>query len=365
MSKRKTHEEYVKELAIKNPNIEVIGQYIDAKTKIKHYCKKHNIFWETNPSNVLNGHGCRMCGNNMIKTQEQYVNEVANINPNIEVIGKYINARTKIEHRCKVDGYVWNTQPYVILRGDGCPKCAGNAKRTQKEYIDEVFAVNPNIEILEKYINSNTPILHKCKIDGYEWSIAPINVLLGRGCPACKNKKLSDMFSKSHEQYVLEASVVNPDLAVVGTYVNAKTPILHRCKKDGYTWKITPSNVLSGQKCPVCQESLGERKIRQLLESNNILYIYQKIFEDCVDKKELPFDFYLPQYNLCIEYDGQQHFEPVDFAGNGEEWAEKKLSLTQHHDQIKNQYCQANNIKLLRIPYFKNIEEELNKFLFI
>lgn len=362
---RKTHESYVAEVSAVNPNIIVVGRYQNAHTPIKHYCIEHDIIWDALPTNILRGHGCCICGNNTKKTQEQYVNEVANINPLIEVIGTYINARTPVLHRCKVDGHIWPAVPYVILRGDGCPKCAGNAKRTTEEYINELARINLNIEVLEEYINSTTPILHRCKIDNHIWPLAPYNALLGRGCPVCKSVKLSNIFVKTHEQYVQELKEANPDLEVLEQYINARTPILHRCTKDGYTWKIAPSNVLIGQGCPQCQESYGERIVRQWLQRNSIVYVYQHTFNDCKDQKLLPFDFYLPKYNICIEYDGQQHFEPVDFAGKGEEWALQQLLKTQKHDTIKTQYCKDNNIFLLRIPYNKNVEEELENFLFI
>lgn len=362
MSKKKTHEEYVAELAEKNPMVEAIEQYIDAKTSIFHLCKIHDVQWKTSPTNVLAGHGCFMCGNNVKKTHEQYVAEVAVVNPLIEVVGAYVNARTKIVHRCKIDGYIWYAAPYVVLRGDKCPKCMGNAKKTTKEYIDELSVVNPGIEVVGDYINATTPIAHRCKIDDHIWNVAPGNALNGNGCPLCKAQKLSKLFSKTHEQYVSEVAIINPDIEVLEQYVNSHVPILHRCKKDGYEWKIAPSNVLTGQGCPQCQESIGERKIRQWLQNNKIEYIYQNPFNDCKDKKELPFDFYLPAYNICIEFDGRQHFEPIDFAGKGEEWAKEQLEKTKRHDEIKNQYCATKNIRLLRIPYFKNIEEELNKF---
>ena len=77
----------------------------------------------------------------------------------------------------------------------------------------------------------------------------------------------------------------------------------------------------------------------------------------------LKFDLYLPEYNLCIEYDGEQHFEPVRFAGCSIENATQAFENTKINDQIKNEYCKNNNISLLRIPYwdFKNIEEILEK----
>ena len=93
------------------------------------------------------------------------------------------------------------------------------------------------------------------------------------------------------------------------------------------------------------------------MQSRKIKYIFQKTFDDCADKSLLPFDFYLPEYHICIEYDGGQHFVPIGLFGG-----EDKFKKQQFHDNIKTQYCKDNNIRLLRIPYFKNIEEELEKF---
>ena len=74
----------------------------------------------------------------------------------------------------------------------------------------------------------------------------------------------------------------------------------------------------------------------------------------------MPFDFYLPAYNLCIEFDGEQHFKSIKHFGG-----EKRLSIQKIKDNIKTEYCKNNNIKLLRIPYydFNNIEKILEKIL--
>lgn len=96
------------------------------------------------------------------------------------------------------------------------------------------------------------------------------------------------------------------------------------------------------------------------LDSHGVKYMQQKAFDDCCDIKPLPFDFYLPEYNCCIEYDGEQHYRAVDYFG-GEDGFKKTVA----HDNIKNDYCKNNDIKLLRIPYYANVEEELNNFLFI
>ncbi len=429
----KTHQEYVKELRDINHNIEVIGEYVGADTLIMHHCKIHDVFWNVRPQNLLNGQGCILCGREKTieaqrKTHTQYVQEVNNINPNIEVIGTYINTRTSILHKCLVDGCEWNVMPSSILNGNGCPKCANNIKKTHEQYINELIDINPNVEPLEEYINFNTPILHKCKLHYIKWRISPAGTLKGNGCPKCwrerqgmsamkTNQQYIEELSKinpnivsleeyngsttpilhrclldeyewhttpqstlqgsscpkcagnikrTHEQYTEDVIAVNPDIEVIGIYVNSKTPIEHRCKVHNCIYTTTPENVLLGHgTCPYCKETLGERNVRQWLEQNNIEYVYQHKFDDCKDTYVLPFDFFLPNFNKLIEYDGKQHFEPVDFANKGIEWAKEKFELTKHHDNIKNEYCKNNGISLLRIPYYKNIKEELNNFLFI
>ena len=112
------------------------------------------------------------------------------------------------------------------------------------------------------------------------------------------------------------------------------------------------------QGCPICNDSKGEKEISMLLDKKNIIHIRQNKFEDCKNTQCLPFDFYLPEYDMCIEYDGRQHFEPVyDFGGLDQ------FEKTKRNDNIKNEYCKNNNIKLLRISYKENIINILNNIL--
>jgi hypothetical protein len=121
---------------------------------------------------------------------------------------------------------------------------------------------------------------------------------------------------------------------------------------------VKPGNILAGKGCPRCNESHGEKNIGSYLSMNNITYIPQCTFDGCKDKRKLPFDFYLPELNICIEYDGEQHFKAVDYFGGKE-----GLKIRQLHDQIKTDYCKNNNISLLRIKYDENKEEKLYSFI--
>ena len=101
-----------------------------------------------------------------------------------------------------------------------------------------------------------------------------------------------------------------------------------------------------------CVKSKGEMFIKNFLTQNNINFICQKSFEKCVNpktNKKLYFDFYLPDYNTCIEYDGIQHYKYTESGWNTKE----KFEETKYRDNIKNKFCKDNNIKLLRIPYAK------------
>lgn len=301
--RKKTHEEYVAELAIKNPNIEVVEQYVNSSTKIMHHCLIHDVYWKMKPLNALQGNGCQECKkdkihNAYVKSHEQYVQEVAQINPNIVVLGEYINAKT--------------------------------------------------------------PILHKCMIHDVEWYPTPNAILHGCGCKECMIKKIKNKQVKSHSQYVEDVRDVNPDILVLDEYINAVTPISHKCLICGYEWYAVPNKILCGRGCPRCHESNGERYIRVWLTNHNIQYESEKIFHDCRDIKPLSFDFYLPDYNVCIEYQGGQHYFPVEIFG-GEEQFEIQIK----HDKIKSDYCKQNDIRLLCIKYDEDIDKALTNFPFI
>lgn len=289
------------------------------------------------------------------KTHEEYVAQVAEVNPNIEVIGVYVNTHTKIKHKCKIDGCEWDVEPNSILSGYGCPMCANNKKtKTHEQYVREVEKINPDVEVVGKYINKRTKVLHRCKICGYEWFANPSNILTGSKCPECDRL----VRSKSHEQYVEELYKVNPNIEVLGAYISNKTKILVRCKIDGFEWEVRPDSILLfGTGCPQCKESHGEKMIDSYLKEHNINFDIQHTFDNCKNVFVLPFDFYLPDYNACIEYDGEQHFRPVEYFG-GKQAFYKRIK----RDKIKTDYCFNNNISLLRIRYNEDVIEKLDEF---
>lgn len=124
-----------------------------------------------------------------------------------------------------------------------------------------------------------------------------------------------------------------------------------RCNLCGNDQVYLPTNNMWKQySCGCSIESKGEKKVKELLEQNNIQYIQEKRFCDLVfedTKKKARFDFFLPELNCIIEYDGVQHFK----QGKGVYDNLNKFNRTKEHDRLKEQYCKDNNIILIRIPY--------------
>lgn len=133
------------------------------------------------------------------------------------------------------------------------------------------------------------------------------------------------------------------------------------CGKHG-AYEVDFGNFKNGFRCPYCNmesiESKGEKEVEKILKKFKVKYNKQHTFEDCKYKKYLPFDFYLPDFNIIIEYDGEYHFEIIEHFGGFNKFIDTKI-----RDTIKNIYCKDNNIKLIRIPYwdFSNIDKILSK----
>lgn len=121
--RRKTHEEFVEELKQKNPNVLVIGAYINCSTKIEVKCLKCGNVWSTTPNSLSNGHSCPLCANNQKKTHQHFVNEMQQYNPYVEVLGEYKNAITPIDVRCTICGNEWSSKPNRLLNGAQCKNC--------------------------------------------------------------------------------------------------------------------------------------------------------------------------------------------------------------------------------------------------
>ena len=111
--------------------------------------------------------------------------------------------------------------------------------------------------------------------------------------------------------------------------------------------------------------SKGENFIWNWLKYNKIKFEFQKRFQDCKDKNTLPFDFYIPKYNMCIEFQGSQHYDPGFYIRKRKSYEKgiEKYRIQKLHDEMKKIYCINHNINFLEIKYTENIENKLKEAL--
>jgi len=265
----------------------------------------------------------------------------------------YKNTLIKIKIICNEHGDFFQT-PKKHLKGQGCPKCAYEKKfLTNIEFIKKANDIHKNkYKYYNDYKNYLTKIKIECETHGIFYK-TPQKHICGQGCPKCKgyHKTTNDYIkiaSNIHSNYYNYSEVV---------YKNSHNNIKIKCPKHGLFEQKAYLH-LNGQGCPNCNRSKGEIKISKILDNNSIYYIQQKRFKNCKDKCQLPFDFYLPNINTCIEYDGIYHFEHRDDRGGLPGLLDRQIK-----DKIKDKFCSDNNIILLRISYNENIIEKLNLFL--
>ena len=250
---KKTHKQFVEELRLINKDIEIIGNYINTSTKILCKCKSDNFEWEATPNSLLMGSGCPKCsGNIKNKTTVYFKDELKKINPNIELLGEYKGSKTKTLCKCLIDGFIFNMRPNALLSGQGCPKCNGKMRLTQKEYVDRLQDILPNIEVLGEYISQSKRISVRCKIDGYEWSPIAGQLVGGYGCPECAIRNNANARRKPQNEFISQLKAINPNVVIKGEYLNNHTKILFKCEKHNNLFIASPNNVLKGRGCKQC-----------------------------------------------------------------------------------------------------------------
>lgn len=327
--------------------------YVNINEKVKIICEKHGIFEQT-PKVHKRGHGCPSCSGNKKKTSDDFIKESNNIHNNKYDYNmvKYINNMTKIDIICSEHG-PFKQIPKDHLNGSGCPKCENRYNYNTKEMIDISKEIHGNDKYGYdefEYFNLSTKVKIRCFSHGI-FETTPRNHIHNKsGCPKCgklesSNKQRKDISQLERELSMLDNGYIYPKLN--DEYNNNRSKITIICKKHGI-FKQSVNSHLGGNNCPKCNISKGESEISKNLNLMGVSYIYNYRFEDCRNKRPLPFDFYCPEKNLCIEFDGKQHFYPVDHYGG-----KKGLVYRKFNDNIKNEYCEDNDIKLIRIPYWE------------
>ena len=203
------HERFVVEMKEKNPTVIIESQYTRGYTKVSCRCAVCGYTWRAIPDALLKGHGCPGCGWKASaaprrKTHGQFLKELQAVNPTVKVLGRYVNATTKIECLCKACGNVWLVKPDNLLHGSSCPRCVRrrigiSRRKTHEQFLEDLERANPNIEALGKYESKKIKIPCRCKTCGHVWNVTPDSLLQGTGCPACKTRNFVNRMAEKRK----------------------------------------------------------------------------------------------------------------------------------------------------------------------
>lgn len=297
-------------------------------------------------------------------TPEEYAERVKAVwGDRITLLTPYVTRNTKVLVYYNECGHEDYKDPIKLVAGQGCSACryitaSKNHQKTTKQFLDELNEKRPDLELLSDYNGVKEKITVRNLSCGHTYSALSGNILRGSGCPVCHGMKDTEQF-----QQLLESKYPG-EYTVLGEYVNNRTKLAvrHKC---GFVWEAGPKRLLSRFTCPNCNKSYGEWLVSKFLNDNHIEYEQEKWFADCRDKLPLPFDFIVTHNSSisAIEVDGQHHF-------GGRSIYAQNIETIKRHDAIKNEYCKANSIPLLRIPFNWINEEgriysELSSFLSI
>ena len=355
--RKKTHNDFILEVSKINPDIEVLGFYVNSYTKIKVRCKNCNRIWDAFPSALVHGVRCQKCV--CEERSKAYTTPLIDMlkqvyaihGDDIMYLEGYTRKKKKCKWYCRVCWNVWDALPlHIINDGIGCPKCsyekmALNKTTSLLEVLKQVFKkYGDSIIYLEGYKNKTTKCKWYCQICGNVWETTP-EILLhaAKGCPICARKsrhiELCEILRRLKE-------VHGDAIEYIGGYVDMKTKCKWKCNRCGYVWEAIPDNVLNGTGCPICVKSSLEKPILEALHKKGIKPLHDTGLEGSNyngSSRPLRVDFIIETLKgkLAIEADGIQHFN--------NSYNVEQLKVQQARDRYKDKILKERGYILIRV----------------
>lgn len=333
-------------------------KYINYSTPITIICPEHGEFNMQPCKHLESKYGCPKCAiRKRTKNLDKFIEDAQKVHGNKYDYSKvnYVNSNTKVTITCPIHGD-FEQLPLNHLKGQGCPKCS---KLSQEEWISKAQTKFPNLDFSNTiYSGKMQNVTVRCPIHGDFTTKANSLMNSKYGCKYCGREHQSNSIKLSQEIILkrLKTSYGNKYSYDKVVYKGIKIPIILTCEQHG-DFSIQPQ-CIGINHCPKCNCSHGEQEIQKYLKNNNIIYNFQyKIIDNNFSKQYFLIDFYLSDYNLFIEYNGIQHYIPVEHFGG-----ELQFNKQQKRDQELRNYCKENNINLLEIRYDENIKEKLDEY---
>mgnify|MGYP001276997563 CR=1 FL=1 len=295
---------------------------------------------------------------NKIKNYEE---RIANLG--YELLDKYVKRLNRVIIKDEY-GYKYDVTLFSLLSACHIPDFVSSTNRFSLNNISLWLTRNNKFVVLtdnQSYFLSTTKLKFLCLTCQEEFFMGWNKIYLGESCPFCAGKKVGRHNSLEYLNHALSKEwhpTKNGEFSPNEITLHSSKKAWWLCPICGHDWFYSIKERNRGCGCPKCNKSWGEKRIALYFDKNNIPYLSQYKFPDCKNVFPLPYDFYLCNIGICVEYQGKQHYEPLDFFG-GERAFIKRLE----RDNIKSDYCKNNGIPLIIIPYwdFDNIEEILKR----
>lgn len=340
MAKQSSKSEFIEKASLIHKNMYdySLVEYKNCKTKVKIICPLHGVFEQTPDKHINAKQGCPICAGNIKKTNEDFIKDAMKVHGNKYDYSKvnYINRSINVSIICPEHGE-FKQMPQNHLKGEGCPYCAN--KITTEMFITESAKIHNNkYDYTKTDLNArdkNGRVLIICPEHGEFWQYTYLHKK-GCGCPHCAGNA-----KKTKQQFIEESINVHGKKYSYDkfTYEGSHKKGIVTCPIHG-DFLITPNkHIIAKQGCPYCNESQLEERTALFLLENNIEFHRGKHF-DWLGKKHL--DFYLPEYNVAIECQGEQHFRPVNFFGG-----KNGFKNTVKRDIEKNKQCTENKVNII------------------
>lgn len=349
-----TKEEFIKKAIEKHGDVYdySLVVYQNNKTPVTIICKKCGTVFHPRPDNFLHGTGCPKCGRERAKksvsdTQEDFIRKA------IEKYGdkydyslvEYTKSNVKVKIKCNKCGGVFEQTPAMHLSGNGCSICnPPHKKLTHEEFVERLSKTHPNLEVLSEYKGKDRKITVRCKIHDHTYETTPHRLVQGMNCKYCYNDRRGDSLRNNIDELIEKLNVIHLNKYqfpnIYYEYRNNKSNITVICPIHG-VFTSTANKMLKGCGCPYCDESHNERFINSLLTENKIGFAREKKF-DWLGLQSL--DFYLPEYNVGIEVQGEFHFKSITIKNTLIDYR-KQL----RRDEKKKRLCDEHGIKLIYI----------------
>lgn len=369
MPKKKTHEEFIKEIHNYNSNVDVLSTYINVHTPVKFKCRVCGYEWQSTPHSMKRSHAvCLQCIGKAVTPNFFRKRVFDEVGEEYSILSDYVDTNTPVEFKHVVCGTTFKMKPISFFKSQ--TKCSNkdckhkiHAKINEDKFAKRVDSLGYIIK--SEYLGIDEMMIFECKKCHTNFKLNKASKIYESvetsHCPNCSSIErilsFADKFTQAFN------NMFGDEFEIVSEYKGCDNPIkiLHkRCGNISEYYRASRTLTDYLYPCKCCNITKGEKSIMNYLDNNSIIYEHQKKYDNLfgVNNGYLSYDFYIERENLLIEFQGKQHYEAIEDFG-GQEYFE----IQQEHDKRKHQYAKDNNIKLLEIAYwdFENIEEILSR----